>query len=501
MGCHPATASKHLRACGFGARPSSQLLVAATNDEVRAAARRHPDSSTLRWAAAPLDDRLRAARSRFSDPTLLRRLACDGSAKVRIAVAGHRGCPPQALARMFTDWDADVRSAVARNRNCPAGLLVTASRDRSPAVRMAAASNHSTPVRALRSLAADRDDDVCAAVARHPAADIAMVTRIASRQAGAGRDAAIQNPLCPPGPLRELALSTETSTWPSVAGHRNTPVEVLAHLAGHGSYWVHRCLADRADCPPEVLAQLAASPAEDTRRRVARHPATPPEVLERFAMGLSRDLSALAHLVERLDCPPRLLQTAVKSPAPHVRAVATRHPATTAETLATSAADPDGQVREAAALNWRCPPAARDTLRADPDPRVRTAAEAAAEIIANPAAAARGLLDRSRSWRHAAAQFSGSPPALLTQIARSDPNDQDIPYLLARNTRCPEELLVEIVAKGGSAAERAVRHPNCPQAVLEQLAASGDHFWSDLGRRHLHARKLRQARAAASAGR
>lgn len=116
----------------------------------------------------------------------MRRLAGQGTDRVRERLARHRKLPPDVVMEMARDRWVPVRGAVARHPELPAAAAIQLARDASPHVRMELGRRDDLPEEAIRVLARDHDmqvrvrmlhqkllpDDVLAELARDPQAEV-----------------------------------------------------------------------------------------------------------------------------------------------------------------------------------------------------------------------------------------------------------------------------------------------------------------------------------------
>jgi len=102
----------------------------------------------------------------FADPVTADVLAGSGSQRVREAVAEHADAG--LLRRLAGDPSAQVRVVVARRGTTPRDVLTDLSVDPSAQVRLAVAGNPDAPREVLRQLTADPDPSVSGAAAQNP---------------------------------------------------------------------------------------------------------------------------------------------------------------------------------------------------------------------------------------------------------------------------------------------------------------------------------------------
>ena len=164
VGCHPATAARHL----LDACPQYSIHRTCSDQarQRRAETSRTATELALLSRSSSPDVRGYVALNLRCPPPVLQRLARDPKMSVRYGVTSHAAIPPATLAQLAVSAQAfGQRWVVARNPNCRQRLLARLASDPDPGVRFAVSKHPSTPLRVLEWLSTRSDDEAVASAA------------------------------------------------------------------------------------------------------------------------------------------------------------------------------------------------------------------------------------------------------------------------------------------------------------------------------------------------
>ena len=350
VGCHPATAGKHLR----GLRRRVPATTAAPGCGTHAYERRR--DGPRRPEAVPagaLWAQIRQAAT-ASTVSAVERFAAHSDPLVRAAAAYGPAAGPL-LGRLCRDPVVWVAAAAAANPRCP-------QRDRDRLLRLG--------------------DPRAAAFAAGPPGPARAAQ--ACNIHWSARQAAAASPGCGPRLLGRLGSDCDTDVQTATAANPGCPQAVLRRLARSPMEAVRAAAAANPACGAGLAARLGRDPHPAVRVRAAASPSTPPRTLERLAVDCSQPVTMAAARNPR--CPPQALRSLFETNSADIRAAVSDHPACPPEILARLADSNDEGLRHAAARHPSCPPQVVQRLRSDPDPVV--AAEAQRTAARRLAAAA-----------------------------------------------------------------------------------------------------------------
>ena len=370
--------------------------------------------------------------------------------------------------------------------------------------------------------------DMSREAARSPAVPAEVLRLLAADESLADDVAA--NPNAPADLLASLAAAASESDHPAggvrwrVAGHRNTPADVLRSLANDFESGARRALAANPNTPGDVLRLLAADP--DIDELVAANPSAPGDLLANLAndpderpWGLAPiaarnpslpadTLGSLAgDIVDWLAAggqPQRYCPEAGAAPAPEapegggdaqptpragveLRNSVAANLSLPAGVLDRMAAHASGQLLGAVAANPGTPAATLRLLVEE-----CTNLYGAASNPSSPAGALAILANSEHySVREAVAANLGTPGDLLELLA-GDP-EPDVREAVAKNPGTPGATL-EVLADDVSLRGRVADNPSSPEAVRFDLWLQSDP--SDLAARYGHLTDRAMARIA-----
>ncbi|MEA5598133.1 hypothetical protein [Rivularia sp. UHCC 0363] len=164
-----------------------------------------PISILIQWAKNSLELRPWIALNVRTPSPVLEELAKDTSKDVRYGVAKNINTPPHVLEKLAEDWRLEVRQAIASNPKTPGNVLEILIKDWH--LRSFIAQNPNTPAKALEQLAQFFRYDWY--IVQHPNTPPKMRQRL----------------------LEEFSTSVVETERLFVARHRETPTEILEHLA------------------------------------------------------------------------------------------------------------------------------------------------------------------------------------------------------------------------------------------------------------------------------
>lgn len=171
--------------------------------------------------------------------------------------------------------------------------------------------------------------------------------------------------------FRWLAHAPDKKVRRVIAGHPQTPVELLQMLALDQDGKVRRFVASNPQTPEKILFALAGDQDDKVRRHVASNPQTPPTLLQSLASashaGIRGDVST------HRQTPVEVLRTLALDPRAGVRRAVARNPQAPADILFLLALDQDIRVRRAVARNSSASVKALRLLALDRDIQVRRA--------------------------------------------------------------------------------------------------------------------------------
>jgi len=284
-----------------------------------------------------------------------------------------------------------------------------------------------TPPSVLHSLASTGDESIRLRIARHPAAAPATLAILA--RADAAEDLGAR-----------------------VAGHRNTPCDILQDL-----YQRYR-------------------DSSGIRRALCNNPHTPRTLLRRLAVGAA--LAELKGIVHNPEADNALLRLCWEQEDIYLQAEAAAHPNCASDLLESAESVTQAVVRRKLAQNPALPDTVLMRLLGDAEAQVRAAAVRSLSI---PAIAELDLNggDPSRQVRRDQARCTGLPLSWINRLAQDD--DSWVRRLVARNKTTPEQTLYRLAGDHVFEVRRGVtRNPECPAKLLERLAHD-PHPWVRAG--------------------
>jgi hypothetical protein len=509
------------------------------------AAHRYLEPAALRALAGDADATIRArvARNRLTPPEALEKLAGDADEKVRSGAAGNSRTPASAVARLATDSSVTVRAAVARRGDLPDELLGKLACDANGHVMHCARFNRSNPhelILELMNLKREDHEAVRRAFARGKRrspkrAALKPVTRRYRFSFPARRWKEPRDP--------------HHSDKHEMAFNRSTPPEVLARLAEENGEWIAPAVASNPQTPAAILYKLLRHPKPTWRlyHALAMNRNSPPDLLAHLAAQKNSSVkSAVAH---NPSTPLELLATLARDPDPAVRMAVAHNNRTPQDVLLLLCEDREANVQKALLVNsavpwsaverwlplverdvdWRqrlarraeMPAEWRARLLRDPEVPVRLALAQSATcrredfevLVHDPETSVRNaLLQCSYNWSLETleeiartedsarlvmvARAAHISPALAERLAAHAA--AEVRAALAGNQAVPEQVLVRLAGDRAPAVQQALRsHPRCPPEAVDSWLEPGfperDQIFAMLncpGIREHHYRKL-----------
>lgn len=289
----------------------SRELARDKDEGVRLVAAANPciDQETLLELASDPSSKVRlvVAGNTKVTPDILAKLAADEDVLIRRTVAWQDGTPPQALTRLAVDKDADVRTSVVLNANTPASALDRMVNDPIEKIRVHLIWRKQISVKALTILAGDTSETIRRQIAGNSRLPAGVIEQLARDKIAIVRRRVCDNEkitektliqlagdesmevksavaMLPKTPATALRLLAENPGFgPAVAGHPNTPIDLIETLAQSKSFYTRRAVAKRPDALPRILQALAKDVQSGIRYTVAINRNTPTELLEELA--------------------------------------------------------------------------------------------------------------------------------------------------------------------------------------------------------------------------
>lgn len=358
------------------------LLKALTEDSdasVRGSVARNPNTPAPILAELAKDSHNDVRSLVAEDPrtpvSALLVLGKDRECSVRCGVSANPRTPESVMEVLAKDSDRDVRQSLARNLHAPAPVLNELVQEGAVRVREAVAQNPSSPASALDALSKDLRASVRMAVAKNPACPAPTLEALAEDADLSIRDAVAQNHSAPARALEVLFNAGGSGVHWELARNPATPTQVLEQLSRNDDPWIQAKVAWHPALPEalrlvliETLGQL---PSERDRKAAAENPATPAAVFETLSRDGRPDVRRA--VASNPQCPPRVL-TRLANDGSAVQEALAGNPNTPLEALLQLAASKFPLVRKRLAVHaHRCAELCRK-LGADPDGDVRAAA-------------------------------------------------------------------------------------------------------------------------------
>jgi len=387
---------------------------------------------------------------------------------------------------------ADVRVVITavEEGTLSADLIADAVHHRDPAIRAALAECPDLPRRLLALLAGDPDVEVAEAAALSPALTDEVAATLAGHPHLAVRRGLAANDRTPPHILAAVATDSgvrwcfgcdgsqnprpgmacagthEDAVWDlhyALAANDATPAPTAAIFADHRSAVVRRNLAARTDQTDAIYQWLAADLVPGVRAETAGNPAISEALIRTMADDRTHDVQR--RLVRNPAVPLDVLQALTTvtrigpGPVPRI-AIAT------AGELEVLARSPNPIVRMLVAERRDLPPHLVDLLAGDPDAKVLKS------LAPNPMLTERQL--RAMLTEHGvrtAARIATNPncpPALLDDLAIHRPRVQKVYRAIATHPNATARALLHCL-DDPQARPLAARHPALPTDVLVTL--------------------------------
>jgi hypothetical protein len=272
--------------------------------------------------------------------------------------------------------------------------------------------------------------------------------------------------------------------WPLLAGHPDTPEELLLRLATEEAPGVREVLVLR-ELPESVQLVLATDEAPQVQRGLLASPWLTERALEQLSRGCVDTRSLIARH-RGPSCPH--LPTLLADPEPRVRAALAHNEQLPLDLCLALLADPEPHVVAAAARNPVLPPSRLVGLAEHPSPEVHQG------VAENPSAPPDLLLQLVRRGVYRAlgnpsfpretmdlvvqeadeglpflARNPSLPESLAARLARS--HDEHVRENLAANKETPPALLRRLAGDPMIHVRKAaIRNPSCPREALEHAA-------------------------------
>ena len=348
------------------------------------------------------------------------------------------GLTPEMLEKLASHPSEAVLYEVSKNSKTTPQVLAKLAETKpgfmGKLLKCGLASNPNTPNEVIERLAQEDDDDVAACIAGRQGLPRALLESLAGHhrdlvhnaiflnkdagtlrslyyRAGAAdllrrtKDKALKKLTSP-----DLSMSLEELTSLSkagdyarclVAGHPNTPEELLARLAIAHHEEVRGAVARNPNTPAQVLLLMKKEPSNGLRELLVRHPNTPLELFWSLASDRELDVklavashaktpqAILKYLFEQGADPKGHLKKAIAKNAGldlvwllalakyrdvGIRLAVAKNPAATPEILALLSTDPTENIRSAVAQHPNTPSGCLNELSQDESPKI--AAEA-----------------------------------------------------------------------------------------------------------------------------
>ncbi|WP_447007376.1 hypothetical protein ACRAKI_13290 [Saccharothrix isguenensis] len=210
--------------------------------------------------------------------SILRELANDECANVRLGVAHNPSVPLDVLTRLAESTRIGP-SRVPRVMTATDEELRLLAASPSARVRMLVAQRTALPADVFELLVADDDIRVAKGIAPHPALSADRVRALAARHGPGLFRVLATNPHCTPDLLHHMAgNATARRTYRAVAEHPNTRAETLLLCLGDDT--ARRWAAEHPNLPTDVLVALVDDP--DLAGHAAANPSLPVELMERL---------------------------------------------------------------------------------------------------------------------------------------------------------------------------------------------------------------------------
>ncbi len=402
-------------------------------------------------------------------------------------------------------WNSAMRNPIA-----PPEVLYHLAHSQYSQIRLAVARNPSAPADVLKVLARDAREDVRSALASHPRLSPDLCRELARDGREKVLRALAANANTPADVLIALSKDEHVSVRCEVAEHQATPPVILKHVLMHDGDWRVRYAAlQNPHMPADALQSLAnedeyraKSEAASMRTLVARNPHTPLSLLWKmekdartFLMMLAKNPQAPAELLQRLaadpdanvriaaaenpDLPQVMLKSMLDDPHMLVRSAVARHPRATYDMLATLAEDAVPYVCRAVARNPRAPSDIRvkAALQQANDANgelsfkfwmwLRSRPEMTAELSDTMLTRYAGRWNAYEPWLSKLTLLASPFCPLDLLETQSTAGDWTFRYAVARNPRATPEILLALADDGHRLVRAAARH-----ALRERLVAT-----------------------------
>lgn len=289
------------------------------------------------------------------------------------------------------------------------------------------------------------------AIAGHPNTPVELLKQLAENEVEWVRSSVASNPKTPIDILNQLANDRKIIVVKAVASNSNTSVNILERLAEHDDRDVVSSVASNNSTPIDILEMLAKNPSILVKVNVAKNSNTSLDILEKLAGDIN--VSVRDNIAMNINTPVDLLERLARDQDLSVRASVARNINTPVILIESLSKDRSECMSKAVIGNPKTSAKIINSLANSSNPRIRH------KIAEHPLASLRTLLklakDREYNVREALAQ-------------RPDLNEHIIENLIETNLR-------QVYAQGEDHSEERIlfaiaRHPNTPSYILKKLA-------------------------------
>ena len=197
--------------------------------------------------------------------------------------AGYKEISPDILKTLAEDDNANVRISVAKNEKTPPEVFQVLATDPEIMVILEVAKNPRTPIEVLKNLLKiyiNNRETINTILYENPAVTLELyMIALESPHVYVLRDIS-KNPNTPPEVLKILETNKDELVHFHVAGNPNTPSDALRNLAKDKDEIILNSVANNPNTPPDVLKILATNENDHICMLVAKNPNTPPDVLK-----------------------------------------------------------------------------------------------------------------------------------------------------------------------------------------------------------------------------
>jgi hypothetical protein len=414
---------------------------------------------------------------------VLKQLATDKNAEVRMAVASNPNTPQDILRHLGQEFP----DAIVAN---PIFNILLLENPESQFIRLSLARSSTTSLETLAKLAKLPDEEILCAIAQNPNTPVAILEQLVQHPPqiydyddpdGTEFDRLFsciaRNPNTPESLLIRLAQHSSGSVEYAIVENPNTPAAILEKFANWRNSTMHQAIARNPNAPTAVLEKLAGEQSGEIRKLVKAHPK---------ASDLA--IAIVDFMEEKPGTPIHLLEKFAKHSSPSVRRLVADHPHTPSHVLELLSLDSAEYVPLKVAKHPNASATALEGVAKWLVTKYQQASPSNKQFYQGPAIA---LIKRSNVTAaaletlfsvevNAIAQLATAPPSILLKLTEHERSFQDIHFLgdLVKNPNTPAEAIEILVPRLKREQHpntihylsAVAEHPNTPVQLLEELA-------------------------------